>query len=70
MKDPYTVLRQKEQDIARVQKEIQALLDVIPLLTDSVPSSWAEPKIQSQAPQASPADNGLGAGSPSRSAEM
>ena len=69
MKDPYTVLRQKEQDIARVQKEIQALLDVIPLLTDSVPSSWAEHEIQAKAPPASPPDNGLGATSPSKSAQ-
>ena len=34
MKNPYTVLSQKEEDVARVRKEIQALLTVIPLLTD------------------------------------
>jgi hypothetical protein len=39
MKNPYTVLSQKEQDVARVRKEIQALLIVIPLLADGTPSS-------------------------------
>jgi hypothetical protein len=68
VKDPYMVLRQKEQDIARVEKEIQALLAVIPLLTDSVPF-WAEHKIEAKAPQPSPSDNGLGAASPSKSAQ-
>jgi hypothetical protein len=32
VKNPYIVLRQKEQDLARVRKEIQALLTAIPLL--------------------------------------
>lgn len=32
VKNPYIVLRQKEQDIARVRKEIEALLTAIPLL--------------------------------------
>jgi len=32
VKNPYIVLRQKEQDVARVRKEIQALLTAIPLL--------------------------------------
>ena len=32
MKNPYIVLSQKEQDIARVRKEIEALLTAIPLL--------------------------------------
>lgn len=35
VKNPYNILRQKEQDIARVRKEIQALLIVIPLLADA-----------------------------------
>ena len=35
MKDPYRVLREKEQDVERVRKEIQALLTVIPLLADN-----------------------------------
>jgi hypothetical protein len=39
MKDPYTVLRQKEQDVERVRREIQALFTVIPLLVDDQPSS-------------------------------
>ena len=41
MKNPYTVLSEKEQDIVRVRKEIQALRIVIPLLADS-PLSWDE----------------------------
>ena len=32
MKNPYIVLSQKEQDVARVRKEIEALLTAIPLL--------------------------------------
>lgn len=39
MKDPYTVLRQKEQDVERVRREIHALLIVIPLLIDNEPAS-------------------------------
>lgn len=35
MKDPYIVLRQKEQDMERIRREIQALLIVIPLLMDN-----------------------------------
>ena len=35
MKDPYTVLRQKEQDVERVLREIHALLIVIPLLVNN-----------------------------------
>ena len=34
VKNPYIVLRQKEQEVARVRKEIQALLTAIPLLAD------------------------------------
>ena len=34
VKNPYIVLSQKEQDVARVRKEIQALLTAIPLLAD------------------------------------
>lgn len=41
MKNPYVILRQKEQDVARVRKEIQALLIVIPLLADTE-LSWDE----------------------------
>jgi len=34
MKDLHNVLRQKEQDVERVRREIQALLAVIPLVAD------------------------------------
>jgi hypothetical protein len=39
MKDPHRVLREKEQDLARVRREIQAVLTVIPLLVDDQPTS-------------------------------
>jgi hypothetical protein len=39
MKDLQTVLRQKELDVERVRREIQALLMVIPLIADDQPSS-------------------------------
>ena len=39
MKDPHSVLREKEQDLARVRREIQAVLTVIPLLADDPPTS-------------------------------
>lgn len=38
MKDLNAVLRQKEQDLERVRKEILALLTVIPLLTSDKPT--------------------------------
>lgn len=41
MKNPYTVLSQKEEQVARVRKEVEALITVIPLLADS-PLSWDE----------------------------
>jgi len=37
MKDPHNVLRQKDLDLERVRKEVQALLTVIPLLADDPP---------------------------------
>jgi len=37
MKDVREVLRQKEKDLERVRREIQALLTVIPLLADDQP---------------------------------
>jgi hypothetical protein len=40
VKNPYTILKQKEQEIARVRKEIRALLTVIPLV--DAPLSWDE----------------------------
>jgi hypothetical protein len=39
MKDPHSVLHEKEQDLERVRREIQAVLTVIPLLADDQPSS-------------------------------
>lgn len=39
MKDLHSVLRQKEQDVERVRREIQGLLTVIPLLADDPPAS-------------------------------
>jgi len=39
MKDLYLVLRQKEHDMERVRREIQALLIVIPLLRDNEPGA-------------------------------
>jgi hypothetical protein len=39
VKDPYSILREKEQDVERVRKEIQALLTVIPLLADNQSSA-------------------------------
>jgi hypothetical protein len=47
MKDPYTVLRQKDLDLERVRKEIQALLTVIPLLADDPTSSDVMHEVQS-----------------------
>ena len=40
MKDPYQVLKQKEIDIERVRKEIEALHLVIPLLAED--ADWIE----------------------------
>ena len=34
MKDVYEVLRQKELEVLRLQKEVKALRVVVPLLTD------------------------------------
>ena len=39
MKDPYTVLHQKQQDVERVRREIHALVIVIPLLIDDETAS-------------------------------
>jgi hypothetical protein len=47
VKSLYAVLSQKEQDIARLRKEIAALLAVIPLLEDGNPA-WNE--IEAQLP--------------------
>lgn len=47
MKDLQTVLRQKEEDVERVRREIRALLIVIPLLADDQRSPGAEDQPQS-----------------------
>jgi hypothetical protein len=44
VKNPYTVLHEKEQQLVRVRAEVRALLTVIPLLADSAPS-WSEVKL-------------------------
>ena len=41
MRNPYVVLSEKQEEIDRIQREIQALLIVIPLLEDEVPT-WEE----------------------------
>ena len=40
MKNPYEVLKQKEADMGRIQKEIEALHLVIPLLAED--ADWVE----------------------------
>ena len=37
MKNIYEVIRQKETDIERLKKEVQALLTVVPMLEDETP---------------------------------
>jgi hypothetical protein len=39
MKDPHSVLHEKDQDLERVRREIQAVLTVIPLLVEDPPTS-------------------------------
>jgi hypothetical protein len=41
VKNPYALLSQKEEEVSRVRREIQALLIVIPLLDDDVPK-WED----------------------------
>ena len=41
MKNPYALLSQKEEEVSRVRREIQALLIVIPLLDEDVPK-WED----------------------------
>jgi hypothetical protein len=61
MKDPYSVLREKEQDLERVRKEIQALRTVIPLLADDQPSSdvMHELLLAVSRTPVDPSDNGM-----------
>jgi hypothetical protein len=42
MKNPYSVLREKEKELERLRKEVQALLTVIPLLADDRPSDFVD----------------------------
>ena len=55
MKDPQSVLRQKDLDLERVRKEVQALLSVIPLLADDPPSS----EVINEVPSASSASSSI-----------
>jgi hypothetical protein len=62
MKDLHTVLRQKEQDVERVRREIQALLTVIPLLADDQSASddlMHILRLASAGTVAEPSDNGM-----------
>jgi hypothetical protein len=59
MKDPHTVLRQKEQDVERVRREIQALLTVIPLLADDQSASDDLMHILRLASAGTVVDNGM-----------
>jgi hypothetical protein len=51
VKNLYAILSQKEQDVARVRKEIQALLVVIPLLADN---SAPLDELEAQFPKSTP----------------
>jgi len=59
MKDLHTVLRQKEQDVERVRREIQALLTVIPLLADDQSASDDLMHILRLASAGTVVDNGI-----------
>ena len=59
MKDLHTVLRQKEQDVERVRREIQALLTVIPLLADDQSTSDDLMHILHLASAGTVVDNGI-----------
>jgi hypothetical protein len=52
MKDVYEVLRQKEMDLARLRKEIEALRLVIPLLANPTENSDAPYLAPEQVPKA------------------
>ena len=63
MKSLRSVLREKEQDVERARKEIQALLTVIPLLADDPPSAdnvMRELLLAVSRNSADPPDKGLG----------
>lgn len=58
MNDVYEILRQKENDIVRVRKEVQALRFVAPLLSDSSDAQVLEPETGSDSASVS-VDNNL-----------
>jgi len=56
MKDAYQVLRQKESDIHRIRREIDALRSVIPMLAETVDPDTGEsrsaiPEARNPSPQ-------------------
>jgi hypothetical protein len=51
MKDVYEVLRQKELEVSRLQKEVEALRVAAPLLTDVEAEDYDEPTRASSAEQ-------------------
>ena len=62
MRDLHTVLRQKEQDVERVRREIQALLTAIPLLADDQSASddlMHILRLASDGTVVEPSDNGM-----------
>lgn len=46
MKDVYEVLRHKELEVSRLQKEVQALRVAAPLLTDLKAEDYNQPTLQ------------------------
>jgi hypothetical protein len=59
MKNAYDVLAQKENSLARVKKELEALRIVAPLLQDHVDSSLQELDAQTEGAIDLPADRTL-----------
>jgi hypothetical protein len=60
MKDPHSVLREKEQDLARDRREIQAVLTVIPLLVDEQTSNVVHEVLLASSPtQVDPPDDDM-----------
>jgi len=51
MKDVYEVLRQKELEVSRLQREVEALRVVAPLLTDVEAENYNQPTRASSAAQ-------------------
>ncbi len=54
MKNVYEVLRQKELELARLEKEVEALRMVAPLLTDEREATSETPKSALTSPAATP----------------